>query len=40
MRSKPKYYSTDFKQKAVELSYATGNVKQVCEDLGINSSVL
>jgi transposase len=40
MRSKPKYYNADFKQKAVELSYATGDVKQVCEDLRVSPSVL
>ena len=40
MRSKPKHYTLEFKQKAVELSYAKGNVKQVCEDLDIFPSVL
>ncbi|WP_159022871.1 IS3 family transposase [Formosa sp. L2A11] len=40
MRSKPKHYTLEFKQKAVELSYAKDNVKQVCEDLDIFPSVL
>ena len=40
MRSKAKHYTLEFKQKAVELSYARGNVKQVCEDLDIIPSVL
>lgn len=40
MRKKSKHYTLEFKQKAVELSYAKGNVKQVCEDLDIFPSVL
>lgn len=40
MRRKSKHYTLEFKQKAVELSYARGNVKQVCEDLDIFPSVL
>lgn len=40
MRSTPKHYTLEFKQKAVELSYARGNVRQVCEDLDIFPSVL
>lgn len=40
MRSKPKHYTLEFKQKTVELSYAKGNVKQVSEDLYISPSVL
>ncbi len=40
MRSKPKHYTLEFKQKAVELSYATGSVKQVCLDLDILPAVL
>jgi len=40
MRSKPKHYTLEFKQKAVELSYAKGHVKQVCEDLDILPYVL
>lgn len=30
MRSKPKHYTLKFKQKAVELSYATGSVRLHC----------
>ena len=33
-------YTLDFKQKAVELSYARGNVKQVSEELDLYPSVL
>ena len=40
MRSKPKHCTLKFKQKALELSYAKGNVKQVSEDLDIFPSVL
>lgn len=40
MRSKPKHYTLEFKQKAVELGYAKGNVKQFCEDLYILPPVL
>jgi transposase len=40
MRKSAKHYTLEFKQKAVELSYAKGNVKQVCEDLDIIPSVL
>ena len=40
MRNKPKHYTLEFKQKAVELSYARDNVKQVCADLDIIPSVL
>lgn len=35
-----KNYSADFKQKAVELSYARGSVKQISEELDIAYSVL
>jgi len=39
--SKPKReYTTEFKQKAVELSYARGNAAEVCRELGLNPSVL
>lgn len=39
--SKPKnYYTKTFKQKAVELSYATGSIKQTCKDLDISLSSL
>ena len=40
MRRKSKHYTLEFKQKAVELSYAKGNVKQVCDDFDIFPSVL
>tara|TARA_Y100000294_G_scaffold161497_1_gene165936 strand:+ start:171 stop:485 length:315 start_codon:yes stop_codon:yes gene_type:complete len=40
MRRKAKHYTLEFKQKAVELSYATGSVAQVCEDLDILPAVL
>ena len=40
MKKQKRNYSTTFKQKAVELSYARGNVKQVCEELDISYSVL
>lgn len=39
--SKPKReYTAEFKQKAVELSYARGNAAEVCRDLGLHPSVL
>ena len=40
MRRKAKHYTLEFKQKAVELSYAKGSVAQVCEDLDILPAVL
>ncbi len=40
MRIQHRNYSPSFKQKAVELSYAQGSVKQVCEELDIPYSVL
>ena len=40
MRNRNRNYSASFKQKAVELSYARGNTKQVCEELDIPYSVL
>lgn len=33
-------YTIDFKQKAVELSYAKGSISQVCRELDIHTSVL
>jgi len=33
MKKRNRNYSLSFKQKAVELSFARGNVKQVCEEL-------
>jgi transposase len=40
MKKRNRNYSTSFTQKAVELSYARGHVKQVCEELDIPYSVL
>ena len=40
MKKRNRNYSTSFKQKAVELSYARGHVKQFCEELDIPYSVL
>ncbi len=36
---KKRVYSVEFKRKAVELSYARGNVSEVCRDLDIPKSV-
>ncbi len=35
-----KYYSKEFKLKAIELSYARESVKQVAEELGIRPTLL
>ncbi len=40
MKKRNRNYSPSFKQKAVELSYARGNTKQVSEELEIPYSVL
>ena len=40
MKKQYRNYSPSFKQKAVELSYARGNTKQVSEELEIPYSVL
>ena len=40
MKKRNRSYSLSFKQKAVELSIARGNVKQVCDELDIPYSVL
>ena len=40
MKKRYRNYSLSFKQKAVELSFARSNVKQVCEELDIPYSVL
>ncbi len=40
MKRQHRNYSASFKQKAVELSFARGHVKQVCEELDIPYSVL
>lgn len=34
------FYDREFKQKAVELSYARGNVKEIAEELGIRPELL
>lgn len=34
------FYTKSFKQKAVELSYAKGNLKQTCKDLDVSISSL
>lgn len=39
-KKRSRHYTLDFKQKAVELTYARGNVKQVSEELDIYPSVL
>ena len=40
MSRRKKNYTTEFKTKAVELSYARGNVVEVSKELGIPYSVL
>jgi len=40
MKKRNRNYSTSFKQKAVELSYSRGHVKQISEELDIPYSVL
>ena len=40
MSKRKRNYTTDFKKKAVELSYARGSIAQVCRELDIPSSVL
>ena len=37
---KKRVYSVEFKRKAVALSYAKGNVSEVCRELDIPKSVL
>ena len=37
MKSVKKNHTDEYKQKAVELSHAKGNVKQVSRELGISS---
>jgi len=34
------FYDREFKQKAVELSYARGNTKEIAEELGIRAELL
>jgi len=40
MKKRNRNYSLSFKQKAIELRFVRGNVKQVCEELDIPYSVL
>lgn len=40
MSKRKKNYTTEFKTKAVELSYARGNVVEVSKELGVPYSVL
>jgi transposase len=40
MKRQNRNYSPSFKKKSIELSYARGNVKQVCEELDIPYSIL
>jgi transposase len=34
------YYDREFKQRAIELSYARGNAKEIAEELGIRPELL
>ena len=40
MSKEKREYTVEFKQKAVELSYARCNAAEVCRELGLNPSVL
>lgn len=40
MRKEKRNYSVEFKEKAVELSYARGSVSEICRELDIPRSVL
>ena len=40
MSREKRNYTVDFKQKAVELSYARGSVVEICRELDIPTSVL
>jgi len=40
MSTEKRNYTVDFKQKAVELSYARGSVVEICRELDIPTSVL
>ena len=40
MTQERKFYDREFKQKAVELSYARGNTKEIAEELGIHPELL
>ena len=40
MKRAHRNYSLGFKKKALELSYARGSVKQICEELDVPISIL
>jgi transposase len=40
MNQNRKKYDKEFKQKAVELSYARGNAKEIADELGIGQGLL
>ena len=40
MTKRNKHYTLEFKQRAVELSYARGNVSAICKELEVPLSVL
>ena len=40
MNQNRKKYDKEFKQKAVELSYARGNAKEISDELGIDKGLL
>ncbi|MCK0148275.1 transposase [Arenibacter sp. F26102] len=40
MKNVKRNYTAEFKEKAVELSYARGNVVEICRELDIPTSVL
>lgn len=40
MKRKPRNHSVEFKQKAVELTYARGSIPGICRELDIPRSVL
>lgn len=40
MKKQRNYYDREFKQKAVELSYARGNAREIAEELGIHPELL
>ncbi|KKL97794.1 hypothetical protein LCGC14_1830880 [marine sediment metagenome] len=40
MSREKRNYTVEFKQKAVELSYARGSVAEICRELNIPTSVL
>jgi transposase len=40
MTKERQYYDREFKQKAVELSYARGNAKEIADELGLRPELL